>query len=370
MDTTTADMTVDITIKPEVRGELDASKLSRLLEILPVISATFARANCLASVSLPIEAMLPSKSTSTSTSTSTSNVNSNSNFNLDLDLDLDLKERVREGLLASSCFSSPIYTGHGNTDTNSNADDNINRFPSNFSNEKKITEQSLVGNGMVFQLTPEHSPKEVIGMPTDESVTGYTTPPQSPPPSSMIQKRIEKGNKVVDNIVRGGGREEGTDWGTRTEKNSKIFRRNIIEDDPNLTLPLEITEIIPDISDSRSALNGSELEQIIPDDPLHVSMIIKVTVPEVALDLTYDILKGRHLVLSVRTLEMQLSFRSHDMQVDTWKASLLTLFLHSHLFLFGCTCYLLFLFLLYRHHMLRFLSSSILKFLIKSKVPS
>ena len=43
-------MTVDVKIGPELKGELDASKLARLLDLLPEVSATFSQANCLASV--------------------------------------------------------------------------------------------------------------------------------------------------------------------------------------------------------------------------------------------------------------------------------------------------------------------------------
>lgn len=47
-----ADMIVDISIKPEIRGELDALKLSRLLQLINVVSATVNTSDCLASVSL------------------------------------------------------------------------------------------------------------------------------------------------------------------------------------------------------------------------------------------------------------------------------------------------------------------------------
>lgn len=47
----TADMNVDISIKPEIRGELDALKLSRLLQLINIMSATVNTANCLATVS-------------------------------------------------------------------------------------------------------------------------------------------------------------------------------------------------------------------------------------------------------------------------------------------------------------------------------
>lgn len=54
---------------------------------------------------------------------------------------------------------------------------------------------------------------------------------------------------------------------------------------------------------------------IIVIDPMIVSMSVNIKIPEVALDLTYDPLRARHLVLAVRALEMQVLMRSRDMQV-------------------------------------------------------
>ena len=291
-------MTIDIAIKPEVRGELDASKLSRLLEILPIISATFARASCLASVSHADMAMLHS--------TSTFSLNSN-----------DGSRRGGGtgagggGLYTSSCFSSPVQNGiSSNKSLNADSRNNLS------------VQQSLISNGMVLQTPTKHtiqctsqvSPKELIGVETDESGSCYLTPPQSPPPLSMIQRKktIEKEDNVMDVTPNRKNRER-----LKEKIQDKIIDlgRNIGEEDPNLSLPLEITEMIPDISDPRSGFGGSQFDILIPEDPLHVSMEIRVTIPEVGLDLTYDNAKGRHLVLSVRTLEMLLRFRPHDMEV-------------------------------------------------------
>jgi hypothetical protein len=43
-------MTVEVSIEPGMRGELDPSKLSRLLQLIPTVSATFSQENCLAAV--------------------------------------------------------------------------------------------------------------------------------------------------------------------------------------------------------------------------------------------------------------------------------------------------------------------------------
>ena len=288
MDISAADMTVDIAIKPEVRGELDASKLSRLLEILPVISATFARASCLASVAHADIALLHSTST----------------FNLNLN-DSSRVVGGGGGLYTSSCFSSPVQNDNS-SNKNHSADDK----------NDLIVQQSLMNNDMVPQHTTQLSPKDMMGADTEESASYYLTPPQSPPPITMIQmtKIMEKEDDVMDNTPD--RKERNRDRNKEKILNKIIdFGRNIGEEDPNLSLPLEITEIIPDIADPRSAFGGSQFEFLIPEDPLHVSMEIRVTVPEVALDLTYDNAKGRHLVLSVRTLEMLLRFRPHDMEV-------------------------------------------------------
>ena len=58
-DRSSADMTVDVDVNPEVRGELDAAKLSRLLQLFPVITGTFARVNCLAAVAAADRVVYP-----------------------------------------------------------------------------------------------------------------------------------------------------------------------------------------------------------------------------------------------------------------------------------------------------------------------
>ena len=50
VDKSAANMTIDVTIEPGMRGELDPSKLSRLLQLIPTVSATFSQENCLAAV--------------------------------------------------------------------------------------------------------------------------------------------------------------------------------------------------------------------------------------------------------------------------------------------------------------------------------
>ena len=47
------------------------------------------------------------------------------------------------------------------------------------------------------------------------------------------------------------------------------------------------------------------------EDAHHVSMEININIPEVALDLTYDVALASHLVLAVRTLEMQVNRYRH-----------------------------------------------------------
>lgn len=50
-------------------------------------------------------------------------------------------------------------------------------------------------------------------------------------------------------------------------------------------------------------------------DPYTVTMLVSIRIAEVALDLLYDVKKGRHLELALRALEMQIIMRPHDMQV-------------------------------------------------------
>jgi hypothetical protein len=84
-----------------------------------------------------------------------------------------------------------------------------------------------------------------------------------------------------------------------------------------ISLPDFVTALVKAQSKTLTTSDGEEEPLVTLDgvDPLHVSMAITVRIPEVALDLTYDLSKGRHLVLAVRTLEMQLFFRPRDLQV-------------------------------------------------------
>ena len=50
MDTSSADMSIDVSISPELRGELDASKLGRLLQLIPVVTSTLNKDECLSAV--------------------------------------------------------------------------------------------------------------------------------------------------------------------------------------------------------------------------------------------------------------------------------------------------------------------------------
>ena len=155
-------MNIDVSIKPEMRGELDASKLGRILQLLPVMSATFSQANCLAAVSA-----------------------------------------------ADVAVFGPANGQH---------------LP-----------------------TPSTQP---TAMPRTQAVTVPPTP---------------------------------------------------------------LGPLFPDIVGA--LMKAKALKEREEADQTRVSMRVTVTIPEVALDLTYDIARGRHLVLAVRTLEMQMLFRKSDMQV-------------------------------------------------------
>lgn len=50
VDTSSADMSIDVSISPELRGELDASKLGRLLQLIPVVTSTLNKDECLSAV--------------------------------------------------------------------------------------------------------------------------------------------------------------------------------------------------------------------------------------------------------------------------------------------------------------------------------
>lgn len=201
MDTSEADMSVDVNIRPEVRGELDCIKLARLLQVLPVISSTFSRVNCLAAVSAADRSMKAQPTLPFSASV------------LDMTVMKTITRRV-----------------------------------------------SLMGVG------------------DDDDPFG--TPPESPP------MKLKK----------------------------EITPRRVREEDPNLTLPDLVDEILAEATLDTERIEG-EVEVEVVEDPTHISMVVNLQIPEVALDLTYDVSKGRHLVLALRMLEMKIIFRPHDMQV-------------------------------------------------------
>ena len=67
--------------------------------------------------------------------------------------------------------------------------------------------------------------------------------------------------------------------------------------------------------------DSSGIKKEVEVDPLIVSMAVNIKIPEVALDLTYDPLRARHLVLAVQALEMEVLLRSRDMQVRSFFTS-------------------------------------------------
>jgi hypothetical protein len=215
-------MTVEVTVKPEIRGELDASKLARLLQVLPVISSTFSRASCLASVSLANKAIYP-----------------------------------------------PPHS-------------HSNRLSAHLTSPPKISRS-------VFE-SPDIMLKGDSGIGSDDEILdGFLTPPESPPPPRRKKAVSEK------------------EAGTNCKDGEELQLNFTILDD--LKAFLEESET-PDIIEKEE-----DRTPIVVEDPMHISMTVNVKIPEVALNLTYDVSKGRQLVLAVRTLEIQVLFRLHDMQI-------------------------------------------------------
>eukprot|EP01041_Mallomonas_annulata_P001683 gene1683-3255_t len=65
-------------------------------------------------------------------------------------------------------------------------------------------------------------------------------------------------------------------------------------------------------SDSGDVNKAVEVQ--IEDSPLHRTLDVTLQVPELALDLQYDMMKGHHLFLSVKTLQTHLVMRPYDLQ--------------------------------------------------------
>ena len=265
-DTSTADMTVDVSVSPEVRGELDPSKLARLLKVLPVITATFTRTNCLASVSraeevlhLDSSALLPLPSSTPSLSL----------HGLTLLPPTTPTPSTPTPPLPSSCqpFQSSSTSPHP--------------LPLPLPSSSAFTPNSPAATAEGVQnsyLSPIRNTLSEV----DENDC-FRTPPESPPTFSLSEVRHHfQKESVLESVL-------------------------VPEDD------LEIVDEI--IADSQSILLEGRHVEVAADDPCHVTLAINVKISDVALDLTYDISKGRHVVLALHMLDVKVLFRPFDMQV-------------------------------------------------------
>lgn len=95
-----------------------------------------------------------------------------------------------------------------------------------------------------------------------------------------------------------------------------------------------------------AATDTSVNKSIIVIDPVIVSMSVNIKIPEVALDLTYDPLRARHLVLAVRALEMQVLLRSRDMQVRSFCNPFIALYNYLRRIMYCYCSIMIFLFVL------------------------
>ena len=74
----------------------------------------------------------------------------------------------------------------------------------------------------------------------------------------------------------------------------------------------------------RSVLQAVNLQEVINKldhadisevDPHHVHIDIRVFIPNVALDLYYNVVEGDHLMFAIDTLQTHIVIRPHDLQV-------------------------------------------------------
>jgi hypothetical protein len=264
-DTSTADMTVDVSVSPEVRGELDTVKLARLLQVLPVITATFTRANCLASVSraeevlhLGASSVLPSLLPSLSGHPSSSSLSSYT----------PLVSSYSPTSYSTPYPPPPLLSPSPSYSTPS--------LPPPPTPSSSLTPTSQLGTAE--DIKNSHlSPLRKTLSEAEESEL-FRTPPESPPTYNLTEVR-----------------------------HLKI--QTVSEED------LDIVDEI--IADSQSIfLEGRHVEVDVVD-PSHVTMVINVKISEVALDLSYDVSKGRHVVLALHMLDIRVLFRPYDMQVSS-----------------------------------------------------
>jgi Vacuolar sorting-associated protein 13, N-terminal len=264
-DTSTADMTVDVSVSPEVRGELDTVKLTRLLQVLPVITATFTRANCLASVAraeevlhLGASSVLPSLLPSLSSHPSSSSLSSYTP-------------------LVSSSSSTSYSTPHPPpppllSPSPSYSTPSLPPAPTSSSSLTPTSQPGTAEDNTNSYLSPLRKTLSDV-----EESELFRTPPESPPTYNLTEVR-----------------------------HLKI--QTVSEED------LDIVDEI--IADSQSILLEGRHVEVEVVDPSHVTMVINVKISEVALDLSYDVSKGRHVVLALHMLDIRVLFRPFDMQVS------------------------------------------------------
>ena len=274
-DTSSADMTVDVQVSPEVRGELDTSKLTRLLQMMPIISETFSRHSCLNSVAAADRAMLPPSPVSVPTYTRTprivptltpSEVSTHTREEIEREMEKDMeRERDREG-------GKEIGGGRDN-----------------YFNTPRIDSAVL-----------DRVPDEDLEIDGDGDI--YGTPPESPPDRiGLLYGHIPKGMRTRRETEEGGMR-----------------RREVEDDDLDLSISDNLGAILANTGSGFPSPEGDlDADSVVEvQDPALISMVINLKISEVALDLTYDVPKGRHLVLALRMLEMKILFRPYDMQVS------------------------------------------------------
>ena len=264
-DTSTADMTVDVSVSPEVRGELDTVKLTRLLQVLPVITATFTRANCLVSVSRAEEVLhLGASSVTPSLLPSLTGHPSSASLS------------SYTPLVSSSSptsYSTPYPPPPLLSPSPSYSTPSLPPPPTPSSSVTPTSQRGTAEDNKNSYLSPLRKTLSEV-----EESESFRTPPESPPTYNLTEVRHLKIQTVSD------------------------------ED-------LDIVDEI--IADSQSLLLEGRHVEVEVVDPSHVTMVINVKISEVALDLSYDVSKGRHVVLALHMLDIRVLFRPFDMQVSS-----------------------------------------------------
>lgn len=314
---TNADMTVDIEILPELRGELDPKKLARLLHALSAASLTFSVLKNLYVNPLYMEWFKHSSDRSfrlENKEVSADDINQSSGS--------DINNNLSE-VNSQQAFGQYVHTSNINLsqfDTSLLADV---LKPSQLESEKilatpvkklvdlsdvSVTPDSNEIKNKDFWISDQYD-KVKQSNDTDASADvdddlNYGTPPASPSEAMLSSFLTPTASQMVQNS------DESTDRAVETSTVFTPVKASLAYEGDNTFLNRE-TRADSEKMDSKSLENNSS-STAVTVDPFRVKYRINYRMPQVVLDLAYDSKQGHHFVLTLIQLSSLILIRPYD----------------------------------------------------------